>query len=84
MLTYLHRNLAVLADLTGRGRGRYAVNAIRVRDCGTGLYRSGCPLKRFGAKRPSLAISEQAPFPWPGSTARSFLARRPGSRSGPD
>jgi hypothetical protein len=40
MLTYLLRNLAALADLTGRGRGRYALDGIRVRDSGTGLYRA--------------------------------------------
>ena len=40
MLTYLHRNLAALADLTGRGRGRFAVDGIRVRDSGTGLYQA--------------------------------------------
>ena len=40
MLTYLHRNLAALADLTGRGRGRFAVDGIRVRESGSGLYRA--------------------------------------------
>jgi hypothetical protein len=40
MLTYLHRGLAALADLTGRGQDRFAVDAIRVRDSVTGLYRA--------------------------------------------
>jgi hypothetical protein len=38
MLTCLPRNLAALADVTGRGR--FAADAIRVGDSGTGLYRA--------------------------------------------